>query len=339
LSNKKRPPVRHGDSANRTQEGRIELNGQALDDVRTRLRYPSEPSRNAHLSMPVEHHSLTEEAGVLILRVPALTLLQLYHDGVLAPGNASTVNIRVAGVDRGPYTLGELSQCIHNPNHYQHVLLRLIPAEKTESFTEPHVGELPPLKLEPYGLWNPAEEYWADEGEPIGAWAKPIIARGPRPMYEMEQVLPGSDVQDADSDPILTATDLRDAGRLAEARQLLMRLIQDDPRCLDAYAHLGIFDFDKSPKRALLHYERGVEIGRHALGPGFHGVLAWGLIDNRPFLRCLHGLGLCLWRLQRFEEAEALFQEMLWLNPNDNQGVRFLLPHVRRRECWRRDAY
>ena len=28
--------------------------------------------------------------------------------------------------------------------------------------------------------------YWGEEGEPIEEWATPIIARGPRPMYEME---------------------------------------------------------------------------------------------------------------------------------------------------------
>jgi hypothetical protein len=44
-----------------------------------------------------------------------------------------------------------------------------------------------------WGEWDPAREYWGEEDEPIDEWAKPIIARGPRPMFEMEQVLPGSD--------------------------------------------------------------------------------------------------------------------------------------------------
>jgi hypothetical protein len=46
------------------------------------------------------------------------------------------------------------------------------------------------LKLRQQGEWDPAEEYWGEAGEPIEAWAKPIIKRGPRPMYEMEQMLP-----------------------------------------------------------------------------------------------------------------------------------------------------
>jgi tetratricopeptide (TPR) repeat protein len=63
-------------------------------------------------------------------------------------------------------------------------------------------------------------------------------------------------------------------------------------------------------------------------------VLPWGLIDNRPFLRCMHGYGLCLWRLGRFDEAEHVFDRILWLNPTDNQGVRFLIEDVRAGRTW-----
>ena len=70
------------------------------------------------------------------------------------------------------------------------------------------------------------------------------------------------------------------------------------------------------------------------MGDGFTGVLPWGLIDNRPFLRCMHGYGLCLWRLGRFDEAGRIFQRMLWLNPSDNQGVRFLIGDVQAKTAW-----
>jgi hypothetical protein len=105
-------------------------------------------------------------------------------------------------------------------------------------------------------------------------------------------------------------------------------------RRLDAHAHLGNFVFDSGPKVAIRHYEVGVRIGELSLGPDFDGLLPWGHIDNRPFLRCMHGFGLCLWRLERFEEAERIFGRMLWLNPSDNQGVRFLIDDVRARTVW-----
>ncbi len=184
---------------------------------------------------------------------------------------------------------------------------------------------LVPLRLESRGTWNPDEHYWGEEGEPIEEWAQPIIARGPRPTFVMEQVLPGADPEDFDSDPILESNGLKDAGDPDGARRMLMELCQADLRCLDAHAHLGNLDFDYSPKDAIRHYEVGVRIGELSLGPDFGGLLPWGYIDNRPFLRCLNGFGLCLWRLNRFAEAERVFDRMLWLNPSDNQGVRALI--------------
>ncbi|MEO8183588.1 MAG: cytoplasmic protein [Deltaproteobacteria bacterium] len=193
---------------------------------------------------------------------------------------------------------------------------------------------LVPLALHRFGQWDPAEQYWGEEDEPIENWAKPIVARGPRPMFEMEQVLPGNDPEDFDSDPILAANDLRDAGDTAGAENILAKMLETDLRCLDAHAHLGNILFRLSPHWAVSHFEVGVRIGELSLGDDFDGVLAWGLIDNRPFLRCLQGYGLCLWRLQRWEEAERVFERMLWLNPADNQGVRGLLPEVQARKPW-----
>jgi len=56
--------------------------------------------------------------------------------------------------------------------------------------------------------------------------------------------------------------------------------------------------------------------------------------SNRPYLRCMQGYGLCLWRLKRFDEAAAVFDRMLWLNPADNQGVRLILDEVRSHAVW-----
>jgi tetratricopeptide (TPR) repeat protein len=194
--------------------------------------------------------------------------------------------------------------------------------------------ELTPLALKESGVWDPAEAYWGEGDEPTEDWVKPIIARGPRSMFEMEQVLPGRDPEDFGSDPILEANDLKHIGDTDEAQDILAQLLEADLRCLDAHAHLGHLLFQTSPAWAINHYEVGVRIGELSLGANFDGVLAWGLIDNRPFLRCMHGYGLCLWRLQRWEEAEQVFERMLLMNPSDNQGIRFLLPDVRARAAW-----
>jgi hypothetical protein len=46
------------------------------------------------------------------------------------------------------------------------------------------------------------------------------------------------------------------------------------------------------------------------------------------------GLAARLWRLSGFQEAEDVFKRMLWLNPSDNQSVRFLIDDVRAGAAW-----
>ena len=113
-----------------------------------------------------------------------------------------------------------------------------------------------------------------------------------------------------------------------------MKLLARDLRCLDAHAHLGNLVFDRSPTEAQRHYEIGLSIGALSLGKKFDGVLAWGLVDNRPCLRCLHGVGLRAWRLRDLPAAAAGFRRLLWLNPSDNQGARFNLAAVEAGKTW-----
>jgi len=194
--------------------------------------------------------------------------------------------------------------------------------------------ELVPLGLEPEGDWDPEEEYWGEEAEPLDEWAKPIVARGKRSAFEMEQVLPGADPEDWDADPIIEAGGLNAAGERGAAEALLMKMLAEDLRCLDAHAHLGNFAFERDPKQAMRHYRVGSAIGALSLGADFDGVLPWGHVDNRPFLRCLHGVGLCFWRLGDLEQAVKTFTRMLWLNPSDNQGERFNLANVQAGRTW-----
>ena len=77
-----------------------------------------------------------------------------------------------------------------------------------------------------------------------------------------------------------------------------------------------------------------MRIAECSLPQDFGGVLGWGWIDNRPFLRCLHGLTLSTWRLEQFTEAHELRWALLWLNPADNQGARALPPNIAAGAPW-----
>jgi tetratricopeptide (TPR) repeat protein len=57
--------------------------------------------------------------------------------------------------------------------------------------------------------------------------------------------------------------------------------------------------------------------------------LEWGCFQNRPFMRAYHNLGLKHLRRNEYDRAITIFGRLLSVNPNDNQGLRYLLPL-----CW-----
>lgn len=253
-------------------------------------------------------------------------------------GNA--VSCRIVGTDRvltfRPASFfegvpGEIITVIPN-KIWQYAGHPYVSGEITAWRTDiPGLG-LTPLTIEEQGMWDPTKQYW---GEPIEPWARPIIKKGVRVVYRMELILPGWDFDDLDTDPILKAVELKEAGDCRKAHRALMDLLVADLRCLDAHAHLGNLAFDHDPDTAVRHYDMGVKIGEFSLGKDFGDLLPWGFIENRPFLRCLHGYGLCMWRFGRPREAEKVFTRMLWLNPDDNQGVRVELSDVKEGEAFR----
>ncbi|HEX4418019.1 MAG TPA: tetratricopeptide repeat protein [Kofleriaceae bacterium] len=158
----------------------------------------------------------------------------------------------------------------------------------------------------------------------------------PRACYEMHGIAWGAfpDDDPFEGGPTVEAVELAEAGDRIGAHELLMNTLARDLRCLDAHAHLGNLEFDRNPEQALIHFEIGKLIGESFLPDGFDGVLLWSSLYNRPYLRCLHGYGLCLWRLGRTDEAITAFERILALNPNDNQGAWFCLLDVRAGISW-----
>jgi tetratricopeptide (TPR) repeat protein len=152
---------------------------------------------------------------------------------------------------------------------------------------------------------------------------------------QMAQVLPGT-ADDPDYDPIIEASKLNQAGDQQAAHRLLLKLLAVDLRCLDAYVHLGIFAFDH-PDEAIT-MRPVTDRAAVCAGRGSTGCCRGGGIDNRPFLRCLPGCGLCVWRLGKFNRAAEVFERMLRFNPADNQSARGLLPAVRAGEPWQADG-
>jgi hypothetical protein len=197
---------------------------------------------------------------------------------------------------------------------------------------------------------------WVDDDfDTRSDWWRRAATAGSRPDCALPDPYPPGSQPDGHL-PIDRALDTLDAtGDLDTYEATLRSLIRREPRDVDAHAHLGNLYFDmadpgsvkiafpeppdKSQQRtwlrtALGHYQSAVGIAELALPEPFTGVLPWTELDNRPFLRALHGTAITLWRLRRTSAAAQILLDMLWINPADNQGAREMLGNVREHRAW-----
>lgn len=96
--------------------------------------------------------------------------------------------------------------------------------------------------------------------------------------------------------------------------------------CTDAYVLLATAARD--PRAARAHYEQGVRAAERALGPvAFRDDVGHfqGILETRTYIRARQGLAGVLWHLGQREAAIGHLQDMLRLNPDDNQGLRYAL--------------
>ena len=216
---------------------------------------------------------------------------------------------------------------------------------------------LKPIPIANYGKWSPNDECYGKNGEPIPEWFKPIANKGKRTKLCFEPTGPFGDpmgmasvmksslsLQDfhknfyqapgtllgpPDTNPINKANELIEDDDIKGARRILYDLLAEDLRCLDAHACLGEIELDRNLQKALRHYEMGVSIAQLSLeNEDPDPVISWLYLENRPFLKCFYGTGVCAWKSGNLRLAKEIFLKLLSYNPRDNQGVRMLLPHI-----------
>ena len=98
------------------------------------------------------------------------------------------------------------------------------------------------------------------------------------------------------------------------------------PLCADAYNLLA--EEAGSVEEARDLYAKAVDAGELALGPkGFKEYAGhfWGFLETRPYMRARAGLAGTLLKLGDEDAAISHYRDMLKLNPNDNQGIRYVL--------------
>jgi tetratricopeptide (TPR) repeat protein len=110
--------------------------------------------------------------------------------------------------------------------------------------------------------------------------------------------------------------------RIALARNALAI----SPDCADAYALLA--EATTSPAKTLELYRKGLQAGEPVLGKSaFEDNVGsfLGILETRPYMCARAGLAQSLWHCGQPDEALTHWHGMLRLNPNDNQGIRYVL--------------
>lgn len=183
-------------------------------------------------------------------------------------------------------------------------------------------GVLPDRRAIEQGMWR-MERYVeahppADEQE-----LRQTLERFQGIATQEMEFKPANDYERA-QDLCYQAFDAQGRRQLQLARQALA-ICPDSPD-----AHVILAERHADRLEMLDHYEQAVEGGKRSLGPETfkddEGHF-WGMVRTRPYMRALQGLAGALDELERIDEAIELYQTMLRLNPDDNQGARYsLLP-------------
>jgi tetratricopeptide (TPR) repeat protein len=122
------------------------------------------------------------------------------------------------------------------------------------------------------------------------------------------------------------AWDAWEAETPEERIALAKKALKIFPGCTDAYNVLAINE--TSVSKAAAHYQKAIEAFHKNRGAQFfreNSGFFWGIIETRPYMRAMQGYGRCLWDSGETEAAVQVYQNMLELNPNDNQGIRYML--------------
>ena len=116
----------------------------------------------------------------------------------------------------------------------------------------------------------------------------------------------------------------------AKRISLAHKALKTSDKCADAFVLLAEEQAD-TVARALEYYQKGVDAGERALGNDYFKEAVghfWGIMETRPYMRARAGLAECLIKLNQVDGAVEHYRDMLRLNPNDNQGLRYIVAEV-----------
>jgi len=126
------------------------------------------------------------------------------------------------------------------------------------------------------------------------------------------------------------ALELADSGKngARRAEKLLARALKLNPHSV--LIHIGfahVYGTLGNKEKANRHIKKAYEETRKSF-PSWPKRMAWGVIENRPYMRAIQYRADLYAGAKENERAIELYRLLLKLNPNDNQGVRYTLSGI-----------
>ncbi|GHT74003.1 hypothetical protein AGMMS50262_06130 [Bacteroidia bacterium] len=128
-------------------------------------------------------------------------------------------------------------------------------------------------------------------------------------------------------DLVYEAYELISEDKIEEAFNNIEKALKLNVDCIEAYEFLA----QNAPdlEKHILALQKGIEVGKRIFGGKYlekNKGHFWGVTETRPYMRCLQQLAdVFLFSGNNIAEAVAILENLLELNPNDNQGARYQL--------------
>ncbi len=201
------------------------------------------------------------------------------------------------------------------------VKIAIVPTVGTDGRV-PKAAQPRPTELMFLHIWVLTQEREFDSEEELQAFLSPYMSPGEKPQFpEPTQLWHKA------QDLAYQGWETKSAQKRRKIAQQVLEISADAP---DGYLLLA-HDAASWQEAAQL-CTQAVTAAWRLMGPdpfeAYVGGGFWGAAITRPYMRARLALGYALWRQGERAEAQAHFQELLRLNPGDNQGVRYLLVAV-----------
>ncbi|MGU3443898.1 SEC-C metal-binding domain-containing protein [Bacillus cereus] len=108
--------------------------------------------------------------------------------------------------------------------------------------------------------------------------------------------------------------------------QMAQKALKLDPACVDAYNILGEETVDDRLQGE--YFKKGMDIGKEALDQSYFDErtdVFLNVMETRPFMRAQFNYACWAWEHRKLAVAIQQYEDLLQLNEEDNQGVRYML--------------